>query len=129
MAVRTFHIIDTTLDTANEAVSGTFDFQGVTPTRVSLYVQSVESGSGATWTLTVEFSPDKGQTLIAYDKLLTHDGTDAPQASEVYTSTEDDVISISPEDVLDYIKVTATDSGSGTGSNKHAVDVWLVWTF
>ncbi len=128
MPVRIEHLIDVTLDDTLGSQAGTWDFQGVTPKRVSLYVVVVESGSGATVTLTVEFSPDDGQTLVSYDKLLTHDGTDAPQSSEIYTGTEDDVVSLSPEDVLDYIRVLMT-GNSVTAVNYYAVDVWLVYTY
>jgi hypothetical protein len=95
---------------------------------VTLYVQVVESGSGATVTLTVEVSPDDGQTLISYDKLLTDAGTDGPVSSVVYSATGDDIVSMAPEDVLDYIKITMT-GGSTTGANKYAVDVWLVYAY
>jgi hypothetical protein len=78
--------------------------------------------------LSVELSPDDGQTLIDYDKLLTEAGTDAPVASVTYTATGDDVVSISPEDVLDYIRVLMTASGTDAGKT-FAVDVWLVFTF
>lgn len=128
MPVRIQHIIDVTIDDSPTSQAATWDFEGVTPKRVSLYVAVVESGSGATVTLTVEVSPDKGATLITYDKLLTDAGTDAPASSVAYSATADDVISMSPEDVLDYIKVTMT-GGSTTSSNKYAVDVYLVWTY
>ncbi|KKN84459.1 hypothetical protein LCGC14_0289210 [marine sediment metagenome] len=128
MPVRIAQIIDATLDDTLGSIAGTWDFNGVSPKRVSLYVAVAESGSGATVTLTVELSPDDGQTLISYDKLLTHDGNDAPQASEIYTQTEDDVLSLSPEDVLDYIKVTLT-GNSVTGANYYACDVWLCYSY
>ena len=101
MAVRTEHLINVTLDDNPTSQAATYDFQGVTPLRVSLYVQIVKTSSPTSVTLTVELSPDDGSTLIDYDKLLTHDGTDAPQASEVYTTTVDDVISLSPEHVTE----------------------------
>ena len=130
MPIRIEHIIDATLDDSLGSIAANWDFGGVTPKRVSLYVQMVETASvdDATVTLTVEFSPDDGQTLISYDKLLTHDGADAPQSSEVYTTTEDDVISISPEDVLDHIRVTLTGTNVDA-SDFYAVDVWLVYSY
>ena len=130
MPVRIEHLIDTTLNDTLGSVAATFDFQGVAPKRVTLYVQMVEtvSANDATVTLTVDFSPDDGQTLIAYDKLLTQDGTDSPQPSEVYTTTEDDVISISPEDVLDYMRVTLTGTNVDA-ADFYAVDVWLVFAY
>lgn len=78
--------------------------------------------------LTVELSPDDGQTLIDYDKLLTDAGNDAPAASVTYTITADDVVSLSPEDVLDFIRVLVT--ATGTDATKtFAVDVWLVYSY
>jgi len=131
MAVRIQHLINDTLDSASESVSGTIDFKGVTPTKVTLYVQIVETqdNGNPTTTITVEVSPDKGQTLITYDKLLTDAGTDAPASSVAYTATADDIISLSPEDVLDYMKVTAAGSSDMDAGDFHVVDVWVVWTF
>ncbi len=130
MPVRIEHIIDATLDDSLGSISANWDFSGISPKRVSLYVQMVETASvnDATVALTVEFSPDDGQTLITYDKLLTHDGNDAPQSSEVYTTTEDDVVSLSPEDVLDYIRVTLTGTNVDA-ADYYDCDVWLVWTY
>jgi hypothetical protein len=128
MPVRVEHLINETIDDSPTSVAATFDFQGVTPRRVSLYIQVVESGSGATVTLTVEVSPDDGQTLIDYDKLLTDAGTDGPVASVVYTQTGDDVVSFAPEDVLDYIRILMT-GGSTTAGNYYVVDVWLVYAY
>jgi hypothetical protein len=125
MPIRTEHLINVTLDDSPTSLAGVFDFQGVTPRRVSLYVQIVKSSTPTNVVLSVEFSPDDGQTLISYDKLLTDAGTDAPAASVTYTATEDDVVSLSPEDVLDYIRVLVT--ATGTDATKtFAVDVWLV---
>jgi len=128
MSVRIEHLINTTFDDTLASQAATFDFQGVSPTRVSLYVQIVKTTTPTNVTLTVELSPDDGATLITYDKLLTQDGTDSPQPSEVYTATEDDVISISPEDVCDYIKVTMASTGEDA-SKTWAVDVWLVYSY
>ena len=128
MPVRIELLIDVTIDDAPTSQAATFDFQGVTPKRVSLYVEVVETGSGATVALTVELSPDDGAILIDYDKLLTEGGTDAPVSSITYSATGDDVVSLSPEDVLDYIKVTMTGT-STTASNFYAVKVWLVYSY
>jgi hypothetical protein len=128
MPVRIEHLIDVAIDDSPTSQAATFDFQGVTPRWVTLYVQVVESGSGATVTLTVEVSPDDGQTLIDYDKLLTDAGTDAPVSSVVYSATGDDIVSLSPEDVLDYIKVTMT-GGSTTAGNFYDVDVWMAYAY
>ncbi len=128
MPVRIEKLIDVTIDDAPTSQAATFAFQGTIPKRASLYVVVAESGSGATVTLTVEFSPDDGSTLVGYDKLLTEGGTDAPVASVVYSATGDDVVSISPEDVVDYIKVTMT-GGSTTSSNKYATEAWLVYSY
>ncbi len=128
MPVRFEHLIDVTIDDAPTSQAANFSFQGVTPRRVTLYVAVVESGSGATVTLTVELSPDNGQNLISYDKLITDAGVDAPVASVVYTQTGDDIVSLSMEDVMDYIRVTMT-GGSTTAGNFYAVDVWLAWVY
>ncbi len=102
----------------------------VTPKRVTFYVVMDETASAndATVTLTVELSPDDGATLVSYDKLLTQDGTDAPQSSEVYTTDEDDVLSISPEDVVDYLKITLAGTNVDA-SDFYAVKVWMVYTY
>lgn len=129
MPLRVAKLIDSVdIDDAPTSQAANYDFGGVTPKRVSLYLQLVESGSGATVTLTVELSPDSGATLITYDKLLTEAGTDAPVASVVYSATGDDVVSFSPEDVLDYINVTMT-GGSTTAANYYTVDLWVVFAY
>ena len=128
MPVRFKHLINDTVDDNPTSVNGSWDFNGVTPKRVTLYVVVVESGSGASLTLTVEVSPDDGQTLVTYDKLITHTGVDGPVSSVAYTATADDIISISAEDVLDYIKVTVAGT-STTSSNKYTVDVWLCYIY
>ena len=128
MAVRIEHLIDVTLNDVTASQAATFDFQGVSPLRVSLYVQIVKANAPTNVTLTVELSPDDGATLITYDKLLTQDGTDSPQASEVYTTTEDDVLSLSLEDVVDYIRVNVAGTGLSSSAT-FAVDVWLVYSY
>ncbi len=121
-------IFDATLiDDDPTSASATFDFNGVSPKSISIYVTTVEEGSGATVALTVEISPDNGGTLVSYDKLLTDAGTDAPAASVTYSATGDDVISLSPEDIVDYIKVTLTGT-STTSSNKYTFNIWLIYT-
>ena len=128
MAVRIEHLIDVTLNDVTASQAATFDFQGVSPLRLSLYVQIVKANAPTNVTLTVELSPDDGATLITYDKLLTQDGTDSPQPSEVYTTTEDDVVSLSPEDVVDYIRVNVAGTGLSSSAT-FAVDVWLVYSY
>lgn len=128
MAVRIEHLIDVTLNDVTASQAATFDFQGVSPLRVSLYVQIVKANAPTNVTLTVELSPDDGATLITYDKLLTQDGTDSPQPSEVYTTTEDDVLSLSPEDVVDYIRINVAGTGLSSSAT-FAVDVWLVYSY
>lgn len=128
MPVRFEHLIDVRLDDSPVSQAATWDFGGTTPKRVSLYVQIVKTLSPTSVTLTVEFSPDDGQTLIDYDKLLTDQGTDGPVSSIAYTVTVDDIVSISPEDVLDYIRVLATAAGS-TATAFFDVDIWLAWTY
>ncbi len=128
MPLRTEHIINVTLDDSPTSITGQHDFRGRIPKRTTLLVQMVESGSGASVAITVEVSPDGGASLITYDKLIVDAGVDAPVASVNFTATADDIISFSPEDVFNYIKVTATGT-STTSSNKYAVDVWLVYEF
>ena len=131
MPVRFSHLIEVTLDSANESSSGVLDFGGITPTRVTLYVQIVETqdNGSPTTTLTVELSPDDAQTYITYDKLLTDAGTDGPVASVAYTATVDDVVSFSPEDVADYIRVTVTGSADMDAGDYHVVDIWVAWAY
>lgn len=130
MPVRVEHLIDVTLDDAPTSQAATHDFQGVTPRWVTLYVQVVETdgGAGPSVTLTVEVSPDDGQTLISYDKLLTDAGTDAPASSVAYTGTADDIVSLSPEDVLDFIRITMTGTLTDA-TNFYVCDVWLVYSY
>ncbi len=128
MPVRIEHLINVLIDDAPTSQAATFDFQGVIAKRISLYVNMVESGSGATVTLTVEISPDDGATLLTYDKLITEAGVDGPVASVVYSATGSDIVSMSAEDVIDYIRVIMT-GGSTTSSNKYETDVWLVFAY
>jgi len=131
MSVRIDHIINQTLDTASESISANHDFNGVTPLRVTLYVSIVETQTDGnpTTTISVEVSPDDGQTLIDYDKLITNDGVDAPVASIAYISSAEDIISLSLEDAIDYIRVTAAGSADMDAGDFHVVDVWLVTIF
>ena len=128
MTIRHIHLLDVTIDDAPTSAAASYNFEGTTPRWVTLYVAVTESGSGATVTLTVELSPDNGANLISYDKLLTDAGTDAPVASVVYSATGDDIVSLSPEDVVDYINVTMT-GGSTTAGNFYSVDVWLSFAY
>ena len=128
MSVQIVHIIDVTLDSNAEVAAATHDFSGVTPLKVTLYVRIVETQTdGApTTTLTVELSPDDGQTFISYDKLITDAGVDGPVSSVAYTATVDDIVSLSMEDAIDFIKVTVTGSADMDAGDNHVVDVWLV---
>lgn len=126
MPVRIQHLIDVRLDDSPTSQAATWDFQGAPPKRVSIYVQQVVTGAPTRVDYTVELSPDDGQTLISYDKLLTDAGTDAPAATIALAGTADDVFSVSPEDVLDYIRVLATGVGTAVGAY-FDVDCWLVW--
>ena len=129
MPIRVEHIVNAVdLDSANEAVSGIFRFLGVVPKRITFYIRIVETGT-AIATLTVEFSPDGGTTLITTDKLLTDGGSDAPVASVAYTATVNDIVSIPGEDVVEYIKVTMTGSSGMNSSNHMVVDVWMVYAY
>lgn len=127
MPVRISHIINNQTLNAGAGVSATHDFQGVTPKRVTFYFAGTETGT-ETLTITLELSPDDGASLISYDKLLTDAGTDAPAPSVVITQTGDDVFSTSPEDVVDYLKITAT-GATMDGSNFFVVDVWMVYSY
>ncbi len=128
MSVQKIHIIDVTLDSNAEVASAVHDFNGVTPLKVSLYVRIVETqdNGSPTTKLTVELSPDDGQTFISYDKLITDAGVDGPVADIDYTATVDDIVSLSMEDAVDYIKVTVTGSADMDAGDFHVVDVWLV---
>lgn len=129
MPIRVEHIVNAVdLDSANEAVSGIFRFLGVVPKRITFYIRIVETGT-AVATLTVEFSPDGGTTLITTDKLLTDGGSDAPVASVAYSATANDIVSIPGEDVVEYIKVTMTGSAGMDSSNHMVVDVWMVYAY
>ena len=129
MPIRVEHIVNAVdLDSANEAVSGIFRFLGVVPKRITFYIRIVETGT-AIATLTVEFSPDGGTTLITTDKLLTDGGSDAPVASVAYSATGNDIVSIPGEDVVEYIKVTMTGSSGMNSSNHMVVDVWMVYAY
>lgn len=132
MPIRVEHIINAVdLDSASESTSGNFRFRGVVPKRITLYIQIVETQDNGTptTTLTVEFSPDGGTTLITTDKLLTDAGTDGPVASVAYTATVDDIVSIPLEDVVEYLQVTMAGSADMDAGDHHVVDVWLVWSY
>ncbi|KKK99358.1 hypothetical protein LCGC14_2633540 [marine sediment metagenome] len=130
MPLRTVHLINTTLDDTLASIAGSHRFQGAAPKRATLFVQMVETASAndASIALTVEVSPDEGATLITYDKLITDAGVDAPVASVTYSTTEDDIVSLSPEDVMNYIQVTLTGTAVDA-SDFYAVDVWLVYDY
>ncbi len=128
MSVRIDHLINVTLDTQNESLSANHDFNGVTPLRVTLYVSIVETQTDGnpTTTLSIEVSPDDGQTLIDYDKLITDGGVDAPVASVAYTASAEDIISLAIEDAIDYIRITVAGSSDMDSGDFHVVNVWLV---
>ncbi len=128
MPIRHIHLLDVTIDDAPTSAAAAYNLEGIVPRWMTLLVTVTESGSGATVTLTVEVSPDNGANLISYDKLLTDAGTDGPVASVVYSATGDDIVSLSPEDVVDYINVTMT-GGSTTAGNFYSVDVWLSFAY
>ena len=134
MPVRFEHILSNQFDTTSESASGTFDFNGVTPRRITLYVivSDITGSTTESGVLTVEVSPDDGSTLVTYDKLITEAGVDAPVASVTYAlnAARDDIVAISLEDVVDYIRITVAADGSGgtalSSSNRADVDIWLV---
>lgn len=125
---------DTLINTAinsSASVTGTLDLEGVTPKRITLLVQLVETGSPThtSLDLTVEVSADVGVNLITYDKLITEAGVDAPVSSKSYAqgSDHDDVISLSVEDVVEYIKVTIAVTGSAPDSGNYiTAKVWVL---
>lgn len=126
MAVRKFKLIDAT-PTTNVASSGSRDLEGISPQRITLLVKLVKNASPPNLTLTVEVSPDVGITLIDYDKLLDNSGTDAPVSSVVYSASAEDVLSFSPEDIIDYLKVTLTHAaGTVDATNFWNIDVWAI---
>lgn len=131
MPIRVEHIINAVdLDSASESTAANFRFRGVVPKRITLYVQIVETqdNGSPTTTLTVEFSPDGGTTLITTDKLLT-DVDAGNVASVAYTATGDDIVSIPLEDVVNYIRVTMSGSSDMDAGDHHVVDVWLVYAY
>jgi hypothetical protein len=135
--VRVEHLLSNQFDTTSESASGSHDFNGVTPTRITLYVvvDDVQGNTTESGVLTVEVSPDRGSTLVTYDKLITDAGTDGPVASVTYAlnAAADDIISLAKEDVVDHITVTVAANGSGgtplDSSNRADVNIWLVWTY
>ena len=131
MPLRIEHILDDTLDSASEKISASKNFKGITPKRITLYVQIVETqdNGSPTTTLTVEVSPDEGATLISYDKLITDAGVDGPVASVAYTATVDDIVSLSSEDIIQYIKVTMAGSSDMDAGDFHVVDVWVLYAY
>lgn len=137
MTVRIAHILDNVYDSTGESVSAAYNFSGITPKRISLYV-NVHTIVGATTEsldISVDVSPDDGQTYLNYDKLLDQNGQDAPQStvSIALNAESSDVFSLSPEDVVDNIRVVAAaDSAGGTpldANNSAEADIWLVFEY
>lgn len=133
MTVRFEHLFSNQFDAPSESASATWDFNGVTPKRITLYVvvSDVQGSTTESGVLTVEVSPDDGSTLVSYDKLITEAGVDAPVSSVTYAlnAARDDIISLSREDVTDYIRITVAADGSGgtplSASVRADVDIWL----
>lgn len=128
MALRIEQIINVTLDDAPTAITGTHNFAGRTPRRVSLYTDVVKTNAPTSVTFTVSLSPDEGSTLVVYEKLIDLSGVDSPVANWALTSTGSEVVSLSMEDVVNYISVTATGSGTTSGAT-FAVKLWIVYEF
>ena len=126
MSIRKVKLIDgVRLDNDPTSTSGSQDLQGVTPKRLTLLIQIVMTGAPTNLTLSVDVSADQGLTLIDYDKLITEAGVDGPVSSVVYTATADDIISLSPEDVIDYVRLDAV--VTGTSAVKYfTLDAWLI---
>ena len=123
-AVRKAKLVDSNLAGA-VAASGAFDFAGVTPKRVSFMVAAAANGAPGTLTLTVQVSPNGGMDLVDYDKLLSGEGSDAPVSSVAFSGSGGGIVSTSPEDVFDYIKVSA-ESASGDVDNNWDAAVYMV---
>lgn len=138
MPIRSEHLIDNRYDSTAESITANWDFGVATPKRVSLYIV-LDLAAGAptdNLVLSVDLSPNDGQTLVDYDKLLTEAGNDAPAANVTYTgpiADTDDVVDISPETVLNYISVTLAAVNAGAqrfdASNYVDADCWMVWEY
>lgn len=129
MPIRSVRLLNAqVIDDDPTTVDANFNFDGVVPKRITFYITVTESGSGSTVTFSLDVSPDNGVSRIDYDKLITDAGVDAPVASVAYAATGDDVVSISPEDVLDYLFITMA-GGSTTSSNFYTLSVWMVYSY
>jgi hypothetical protein len=128
VALRSILLLDQTVSSVT-TISQAKDFNGVTPKRITLLLALTKTSNPGNLTLTVEVSGDKGVNLVTYDKLLTDAGVDAPVSSVVYSATADDVVSLSPEDVLDYIKVSLAAASGTDASNTWGVKCWLVFSY
>lgn len=140
MPIRAEQVINNRYDAEAETVTGVLDLsgRGVTVKRASLYVV-LEGLTGAptdNLTLSVDFSPDDGQHLVDYDKLIIEAGVDAPVASVAYNGPQanlDDVVDISFETVFQYIAVTLAASNAGItqfdANNYIDAIVWLVYEY
>jgi len=126
MAVKKVAVIDQTL-TAVETLSGMVNMVGITPKRVSIVLKLTKTLAPPNLTLKLYVSPDEGVTFVQYDKILTDAGTDAPVSSVVYSASADDMVSVSLEDVVDFLKVElACAAGTVDGTNYWVEKVWAV---
>jgi len=128
VAQRTILLLDTTLDDNPTSAAAAYDFNGISPKKITFLVQITKTSTPTSVALTVELSGDKGANLITYDKLLTDAGSDAPVSSVSYNATADDIVSLSPEDAIDYINVTLTGTGT-TAANTFACKVWMTYAY
>ena len=126
MSIRKVKLIDgVRLDDDPLSTSGSQDLQNITPKRLTFLIQIVMTGAPTNLTLSVDVSANQGLTLIDYDKLITEAGVDGPVSSVVYTATADDIISLSPEDVIDYVRLDAV--VTGTSAIKYfTLNAWLI---
>ncbi len=127
MAVHVQKLLDNfRLDDEPTSIVAPHNFNGIAPRRVSFYIEVVMTNSPTNLTFSVDLSPDDGQNLIDYPKLISRNGTDQPVTEVVYTASTEDVVSISPEDVTDYIQVSAIVTGT-TSSAYFTISLWMVY--
>lgn len=129
MPIRSIQLFNATrIDDDPTSASQSHEFRGVVPKRVTLQVKITKTLAPTNLTLTVSVSPNRGTTTIAYDKLITEAGVDAPVANVVYIATGDDIVSLSREDIMNYITITITGNGT-TSSAFFDVTMFLVYEY
>lgn len=116
-------VIDETLDDSPTKSTSSAVFVG-DKKKVSFLVQTVESGSGSAWGLSVEGSADNSNWVDVESLQVMSGATVSTLPYVYYTATDDQVVWLPIDQTHQYLRVTGTGYGT-TGSNKHAVDVWL----